>query len=213
MNWDGLPPEHIEVNKLSPQLKRSIPGAQFHPTRRTFSGKVSDLMSRRINRMTQNSSLRQVLVTWKKRSDDEEDPYLRFFILYMIFNGWLSAEAQLNGFTGTQDRAKLNWLKTSDSKLVSYWANFSLDPDLSNELLELKFVRNSRTGNYEEEFYLKKLKDLNNFNKIVEFVYQVRNNLFHGTKPYYLEGRNYQLVKSCSEILNIWIDFVLKNGG
>lgn len=162
--------------------------------------------------MNPNNDLWEDLVTWKRKSDREDDPYIKFFILYMIFNAWLSAEVQLCGIDARTDRQKLDWLKRSNSGLTLYWSKCDLDSELCQDLLELKFVRNMRNGGHVENNDLQHIGDLYNFNKIVEFVYQVRNNLFHGSKPYHLEGRNHRLVRSSSEILNIWIEYVLASG-
>jgi len=159
--------------------------------------------------VTQDSSLQDRLVKWKARSDVERDDYVKFFILYMIFNAWLSAEAQQSGNRANGDRGKLEWLKESNSELESYWSNYDLDFELSDELLKLRFVRNMRTD--AEDNCFDQTIDLNNFAKVLEFVYTIRCNLFHGDKPYLLGERNHRLVKSGSRILNIWVEYILVN--
>lgn len=159
--------------------------------------------------MPENDSLKERLVKWKTRSDVEEDEYMKFFILYIIFNAWLSVEAQQSRGRAKGDRDKINWLKGANSGLESYWSNLDLNPQLSDELLELERVNNLGTG-VEHKFFEQR-RDLESFAKVLEFVYTIRCNLFHGDKPYILVGRNHRLVKSGSGILNIWVEYILED--
>lgn len=141
-----------------------------------------------------------LMASWKRRSDREHDPYLKFFILYMCFDAWLTSSSGEDS-----DNQRLGWLKNSNAEIKPYWSGLSVGNESAQALLRVGSVEDMRPrqrGSY------KYLNSADNFDQILDFLHQIRCNLFHGGKsPNNVNDRI--LVSSGAAILDIWVEFIL----
>jgi len=119
-----------------------------------------------------NRYLREIVVQWFDRSQDTVNwPSIfdRFIFLWIAFDAWGSNES------GQINDKMIDWVKTSRMKVI-----FRV---LRNDLEPLLLVL-SKKGDIPNHLGRKRvgLHDPHDFHKLMEVLYQIRNNLFHGHK-------------------------------
>lgn len=138
---------------------------------------------------------------WHLRAKKEKDPWIRFVIYYFIFDAYLSYGSQSGN-----DAKKLKWFLTHKNPLKSSfdgcWKTRLLPQ--ARALKALSPVFDMRPGSSKKA----ELKDENNYEEIFNFIYQIRCNLFHGSKDR-MSSRDSSLVFHAGEFLrdaiNWWI--------
>jgi len=119
-----------------------------------------------------NRYLRQIVVRWFKKSQDNQqglDDFDRFIALWISFDAWGCNES------GAMERSMINWVAGSSMAQVFRKAWPQLEPDL----IALKSkgpIPNYVTGNPVT------INNLRDFKEVMEAIYLIRNNLFHGHK-------------------------------
>lgn len=140
---------------------------------------------------------------WVDRAERSDDPFVRFFILYMCLDAWMTLGSALGS-----DNGKKAWIKKGNNYLRLNW---SRSPDRSLEsimdLRRLSPVENLRPPRTGDAVHL---RDVENFSEIFDFIYQIRCNLFHGGKMA-MSARDHDLVTAASKVLDEWIDCLLKD--
>jgi hypothetical protein len=147
--------------------------------------------------------------SWRNVAEQLNDPFLKFITEYIAFNALIRAKY---GYT-ERERTIINRLKReisrdviSSNKIVHLKA---LAPIRNvRNLRRTRQIRNRRNTQFEIT-----AEDLNKIENVIEAVYWIRNNLFHGDKIYSLE-RDEKLVKISYEILvdiNNWLLSTLPN--
>jgi hypothetical protein len=134
--------------------------------------------------------IKALIKVWWEKGTRETDKFSRFLFFWICFNAWLAYCS--NKIT---DRQMINWLKSSS-------ANRS---DLSQTYQKLQTKKEFKT-------YLKSLsrlspiydprgiydpvnvRDENDFPNVVEAIYRIRCNLFHGSKEAHV-ARDQNLVQ------------------
>lgn len=143
----------------------------------------------------------QTLVSWWKiRGAEEQDPFVKFFIMYMCLDAWMTSGS---GFD--RDDEKLEWLKRTNNPLKQHW---EASPHKKAPLQGLKLVGKVEDMRPRHRGEYKYLTDINNFDEVMEFIYQIRCNLFHGGKSY-VNTNDKNLVRLSSKILQNWIEWAL----
>jgi hypothetical protein len=118
----------------------------------------------------------------------------------MCLDAWMTS-----GSGQDSDSQKKKWLKETDNPLRQTWPSV---PGKEASLLGLKQigeVEDMRPGHSGER---KKVSDANNFEEVIEFIHQIRCNLFHGGKSY-VNVHDRRLVELSSELLEGWIQWTL----
>lgn len=144
--------------------------------------------------------MRDLVVCWHERAQREDDYVSKFVFLWFCFNAWLAYESDQDS-----DRRMIDWLKApharkSQLRIAFNQASRSKQFTYCSELLfELSPIADGagRRPNVH-------IESAEGFEGIVEGVYRVRCNLFHGNKDPN-SSRDEDLVRACGQILVEWI--------
>ena len=149
-----------------------------------------------------NTEIISKIKSWRNVANDYEDYFIKFALEYFVFNALLRITYFPNR-DGVKDRGLINRLK-QDSECKNYilkntkkWINeFKKELD-RKPLKNLTRIENLR------------LESLEDWDNLVEGVYWIRNNLFHGYKSPGDE-RDQHLVKIGYHLLSRFNDYMLK---
>lgn len=140
------------------------------------------------------------IAIWRDRAYVIDDIYVKFFILYMCFDAWMTSESGKDS-----DEKKKQWIKQDGNLLHQYWKTGRHESiDFLKGLKGLSPVKDLRPG-HQNSF--EKLTDINNFKQVVDFIYQIRCNLFHGGKSA-IDGRDRELVEYSYHVLLEWLNVI-----
>jgi hypothetical protein len=146
-----------------------------------------------------NKNIKTLIEWWMLKGQQERDPFVKFFFFYVCFDAWITAESGKD-----VDREKLRWFFSTNNCLkecrLGFWGSSqtqSLLRGLEN-LSPIEDMRPTHRGEYKE------LKDTNNLEEVVYFIYQIRCNLFHGSKNP-VNSRDSNLVDLSGRLLEKWI--------
>lgn len=145
-----------------------------------------------------NDNVRKLIDWWILRGEKQKDPFLKFFIYYLCFDAWITAESGKDS-----DAAKKRWFKNNDNCLRDKFSE-ARDARMKNWLTALKNncpIRDMRPGQQNKTV---SLSDLSDVEEVVEVLYQIRCNLFYGSKSPN-DSRDANLVYWGSMILEQWI--------
>jgi hypothetical protein len=146
-------------------------------------------------------AIQDLVKGWYQRSRRERDFTAKFVFLWVCFNARLSYESDMDG-----DQAMLRWLKSarpSRSQLVSSFEMAAASDVFRNHLralVGLSPIHSTRRLN-PRVIHIAGVKD---FKGIVDGLYQVRCNLFHGGKRSN-DVRDQKLVIAFARILDKWV--------
>lgn len=151
-----------------------------------------------------NPETRTLISWWMIRARDETDPFVKMFILFMCLDAWITS-----GSGSDSDTKKLIWLKTTANPLRQYWPTTPNKTAALNGLQNVGKVEDMRP-NHRGEY--KQLDDVNDFDAVIDFIYQIRCNLFHGGKSY-VNTNDRQLCHWSAKILHQWLEWTLAKDG
>lgn len=145
-----------------------------------------------------NKSIKTLIGWWKLKGERESDPFIKFFFFYVCFDAWITAESGRD-----IDNQKIKWFLENNNCLKSKW--FDLQSSITKSWLanlrNLSPIEDMRPNHRGKKVYL---NDTKNLKEIINFIYQVRCNLFHGSKNP-MDGRDTNLVEFSGMILEKWI--------
>jgi len=148
-----------------------------------------------------------IKVWYENKAKRESDPIFKFLCLWICFNAWLDYRSRKE-----TDRAMINWLVKQDtitSDLVREYENAKRTRSFVNSLKSLVVLSQKKPI---EDSRGKQLSiiigDENDFPNIVNAIYRIRCNLFHGGKTAD-DARDQKLIESCQRILERWIGNLL----
>jgi hypothetical protein len=147
------------------------------------------------------AEVKYLIKDWhRNRAKNETDPFYRFMCHWICFNAWL--DHQSGEYT---DRAMINWLKlqtpTTSDMIASYEAMKLTTVGGQNlkALVSMGPILDSRgRGNIT-------MSGVNDRDNIIEAIYKIRCNLFHGGKRL-SSTRDTKLVACVNHIMTKWID-------
>jgi len=149
-----------------------------------------------------NAEIISKIKSWRDVAKSYEDYFIKFALEYFVFNALLRITYFPNR-DGVRDRALINRLK-QDTECKNYvlknrkeWIN-----EFKEELDRKPLKNLTRNRNL-------RLESLEDWNNLVEGVYWIRNNLFHGYKSPGDE-RDQRLVKIGYHLLSGFNDYMLK---
>lgn len=142
---------------------------------------------------------RELIDSWRQRAETELDPFIKFFILYMCLDAWMSSGANTD-----IDSEKRKWLLQSDGVIRQHW-NTPRTKEALEALKKINGVEDMRPGRKGNITYL---HDVQNISNVTEFIYVIRCNLFHGGKSV-VNINDRKLCESSAEILTDWIEHIL----
>lgn len=146
-----------------------------------------------------DESIKYLIGWWKLKGQRESDPFIKFFFFYVCFDAWITSESGIDS-----DRDKIRWFLTNDNCLKEQRSGFwqaSRAQSLLRNLRNLSPVEDMRPGHRGEH---RELNDIDNLEEVVWFIYQIRCNLFHGSKDP-MNPRDANLVELAGELLEKWI--------
>ena len=128
-----------------------------------------------------HSRLRRLIVSWFRRSQGESvsdfDVFDRFTSLWISFNAWLTYESKKDN-----DRNRIEWAKvdlslcSKYSELIKDDVAFKVDANALQTLCPI-----SRNRSYKGSSEVR-ISNVNNFGEVLEAIYVIRCNFFHGSK-------------------------------
>ena len=143
---------------------------------------------------------------WAEKGKQERDVFSKFIFYYFCFNALTAHFSQED-----RDRAMLNWIYANDNPIKTEFGKLVEANDyFQNSLTTLKGygkVYDNRKK-YQQKFV--EVKDIKNINEVLDVVYQIRCNLFHGSKSP-SEVRDQKLASTASRILGKLVGCVLAN--
>lgn len=152
-----------------------------------------------------NNNIKDLISFLKMYGERETNSFTKFFFFYMCFDAWITAESGEE-----QDKKKLFWFINNDSCLKrarsGFW-NSSETRSWLNNLKSLSPVMDMRP-NHQNRFV--ELKDIDNLNEVILFIYQIRCNLFHGAKNP-ADSRDRSVVGLSAILLEKWIKWATCN--
>lgn len=145
-----------------------------------------------------DNNIKSLIGWWKLKGQKESDPFVRFFFFYVCFDAWVTAESGED-----QDRKKLCWFLNNDNCLKSKWMDIQSTVTKSwlANLKNLSPIKDMRPHHRGKKVCL---NDIENLDEVVKFIYQVRCNLFHGSKNP-MNNKDANLVELSGMILEKWI--------
>lgn len=153
--------------------------------------------------------IKNLIKTWRERSHNEGDQFASFVFIWFCFNAWL--EFLSNKKT---DRQMLDELKRKDATMISlieaYESAFSSDMFFKQGLRSL--VAKSKEGAIQDARGQKppiKISSDMDFTNVVEAIYRIRCNLFHGGKDAN-DARDQVLVRDAGMVLRQWMGELIR---
>ena len=153
-----------------------------------------------------NQDFKERMVWWYAKLNNIklkiwQDPWLDFMLCWMIFDAYLTEISQ-SGL----DRDKLNYFYQNNcdfkTRILAKWNSLS---GYALKFKELSPIQDMRPNSNRTVV----LQDENNLEQVLNFVYQIRCNLFHGAKDVKNE-RDAELVRRGAKFLRTAIDFWMK---
>ncbi|MBU1044462.1 MAG: hypothetical protein KJ915_08730 [Candidatus Omnitrophica bacterium] len=145
-----------------------------------------------------NDNIKTLIGWWKLRGQREMDPFIKFFFFYVCFDAWITAESGKD-----RDIEKIDWFINNNNCLKNKWKDIqsSVTKSWLANLKNLSPVADMRPNHRGKKVYL---NDTENLEDVVKFIYQIRSNLFHGSKNP-MNNRDANLVELSGMILEKWI--------
>lgn len=148
--------------------------------------------------MRVNESIKNLISWWGLKGCRESDPFIKFFFFYICFDAWVTAESGQDSHP-----RKAKWLLRSDNCLKDRWSEIQSSETKSwlANLKNLSPIEDMRPNHQGGEVCL---NDIENLQEVVEFIYQIRCNLFHGAKNP-MDNKDQTLVDLSGRLLEKWI--------
>lgn len=147
--------------------------------------------------------IRNLVKGWRDRSRRERDVVSKFVFLWFCFNAILAFESQKEA-----DRTMINWLKSRprSSRLISGYDAATRSSVFSGYLRAL--AANSPITDPRCRHRPVVIVDAEDFDNLLEGIYRIRCNLFHGRKSSN-DVRDQKLIKVAALILEKWMGNVV----
>lgn len=145
--------------------------------------------------------LKYRLSWWWLKAKKENDVWIQLFLYWMMFDAYIT-----EGAGSSIDQKKIKWFVNNDNDVKAlipgYWGGIKGKSSLQilKSSSPLKDMRPDHLGE------LCCLTDENNVQQVINFIYHIRCNLFHGSKDLF-NGRDEALVMSAGSLIKILIDF------
>lgn len=158
--------------------------------------------------------IKNLINGWRQKAHQEGDPFSKFVFIWFCFNAWIENLSDANS-----DRKMIDELKSRKSNMANFADIFhtalnSRENYFKSSVTALvhqsqeKPIENARDKNKAPV----SIKDEFDFENIVEAIYRIRCNLFHGGKDPD-DSRDQVLVKTAQRVLERWIDDLVKSWG
>ena len=142
--------------------------------------------------------LSQIIRTWYERAQSAEDRFDKFIYL------WIAFDAFATNYSEKEWPKQVRKNIEKDSLLTNCYVSSMKNNDFSREIRELQKlcpVYDTRKKFLNDPKYSVTISDPNNFKEVINVLYKIRNNLFHGGKSPN-EERDKKLVSLAFNILS-----------
>lgn len=167
-----------------------------------------------------------IIKKWfQKWETENKDNYDKFIYLWISFNAYYSKlcilefwkEHKYKKFLCENEKRDWDWSR------IDFFIKFNDDSwkeFLDKEKDEIKkfheYIKKRQIPNSKDKWWvknlqrwnIKKYKKYNNFNEFIYIIYQVRNNLFHWGKDYWVDSDN-KLVEKTSIIFEKFLKYII----
>lgn len=129
----------------------------------------------------------------------------KFFCFYLCLNILMANLSEENS-----DRKMLNWIKNNESSLSRAYARRMTHEPFLERLEQLKRmtpVADARPGINDDKI----IRDIANMGQVLEVVYKIRCNFFHGNKLLTFD-RNRRLIETSTYLLKYWLEVIYTRG-
>lgn len=146
-----------------------------------------------------DQQIKNLITTWRGKALSESDKFSKFLFLWICFNAWLAYESGED-----YDRNMIDWLKKQNRQSSDLVACFELCKTKSTFVDSLKFFQDNSPikDSRGKKFVI--VKDVNDFENIVEAIYMIRCNLFHGGSEAH-ETEIQKQIAASNIVFNYWI--------
>lgn len=143
--------------------------------------------------MSSFDNSKRIIQAWIQKGDLEDDYFSEFICYWIAFNCWLYTK------TGeVRDREALNKLYEKHRELFADFSKLIIqNKRISNKFLNIGTIFNNRSPNREVC-----IKDVTNFKEVIDMLYEIRCNLFHGSKSD-TNDRDKEVVEASTPILEL----------
>jgi hypothetical protein len=146
------------------------------------------------------NGVRRIVNSWHDRALQEDEHVARFVFLWFCFNAWLSYESSED-----TDGAMIRWLACQHVEISPLRAAFTQSMQSRRFVSDVRKLADlSPVASNGRRSRPHKISSPEDFPNIIWCIYQVRCNLFHGTK-HPEDPRDRELVRTCSQIMETWI--------
>ncbi|MCP6718953.1 MAG: HEPN domain-containing protein [Patescibacteria group bacterium] len=142
--------------------------------------------------MSSTSNYQKIIETWIKKGDLENDSFSRFICYWIAFNCWLYTKTN-----EVHDRVALSKLYQQEYLFKDFQKLVTKNENLFAELVKVCPIENNRIGNIN-----KPINDVEKFNEVVDVLYEIRCNLFHGSKTD-TNKRDIEVAKAATPVLEV----------
>lgn len=148
---------------------------------------------------------KDLIKSWyRSKALNEQEPFFKFLCLWICLNAWLSHQSQ-----EISDRRMINWLKSQDKStcdiLVGYEAMRETTQGSGAIKILVQYSPIADSSGRREAIEIKNLDDRDN---IIEAIYRIRCNLFHGGKSS-TNTKDRELVQCANVILTKWVGHIV----
>jgi len=160
-----------------------------------------------------NDEYLEKAISWYEKAKHQNDPFLEFAINYMALEALLHWFEQNRYYVlynrhNVTARLLIECLK-EDHEVKKVFLEIIKDMDIMSIIEQLSREPLRKTYIGREKRWDGRINGIDDFSSIVEFVYQSRNNLFHGHKNPMIE-RDIFIVESANRFLTPLIESILE---
>jgi hypothetical protein len=151
-----------------------------------------------------NQQVKNIIKVLYEQSRKESDHLAKFFLLWRCFNQCLTHEFVKRTSGKRTDRAMIDWLKKQSPSSSDLIECFERCKAKSNFTQSLRFL--AKNSPYKDTRGKQEIivKNENDFGNIIDAIYLIRCNLFHGgTDP--VDEVSKKQLELALNILNIWV--------
>lgn len=151
-----------------------------------------------LENLNEHLFLRKIIRSWYERAQSAEDAFDRFIYLWIAFDAFATNYSEKEWPKEVRENIE------EDSLLINDYLSSMKDINFSRKIRELQKlcpVHDTRKKFLNDPKHSVTINDPNSFKEVINIIYKIRNNLFHGGKSPNVE-RDRKLVSLAFNILS-----------
>lgn len=145
--------------------------------------------------MADTSVVMTIMNDWIEKGDTSSSHFDQFICYWIAFNCYYANKTEHDS-----DRKAIHRLKSSTDVIYLFEELSKRNESVLEKLREISPVRDDREGSGKSPCHIKDLS----FSEVIDLLYQVRCNLFHGIKNLGTERDN-KVVSACAPVLGVLV--------